>query len=282
MTIFDLLFAWKLKMLKWAFYAFVLIVILIIIILNSINFSFAHSFLERSLFAATGWQTVLKGDSHFSWMDGPAIEIDHVAITDPVIVDIKSLEIPIYKLMQIWGMGHYGIEFQITADSLEIDNFLFEDVSVKGKVFDYDDATIHITADHGTLNTANGDPAVSRILNEVLPAGNNSAELKCLSAPFVVKNNIAKTDNTIMETGAAYLVWTGTADFNTQMLDFKITPQSKSSKAEIPPAPVQLTGPFEAPQFTISPTEIIARMQMLLKGQAIETEKKVECDEEIL
>ncbi|GEM_PF-4600481 len=282
MTIFDLLFAWKLKMLKWALYAFIFTMIVVIIILKTLNFSITHSFIEDGIYSYSGWEVDLGDESHIGWLNGPSFDADNVTFTKPVAAKVSGLEIPIYKIISIWGGFERDADFEITGKQLEIDNFLFKDVRLISRVQDYETINLYVSADSGQLNTGMGDPDISQLLNNVLPAGNNSDELECLSAPLVIEGNILKSDQTVMETGSAYLLWQGQVDFGTEILDIKITPTAKKKMSGVTAAPVYVTGSFSEPVFTVRPDDILKRMRMLMNGKAEDQKPKIECNEEIL
>ena len=85
-----------------------------------------------------------------------------------------------------------------------------------------------------------------------------------------------------METGTAYLVWDGQADFKSETLDFKIRPEPKKLEKGVPATPVYITGSFSNPQFKVLPQDVFARLGMAIRGIKKNSDAKVECDEKIL
>lgn len=282
MTIFDLLFAWKLKFLKWSFYALIFVIIGIVLFLRMINLSFAHGVIEGILERSYGWEIQLGSESHFAWLMGPSFDIQDVQIVAPFQARISGLEFPAYHLSRVWASENTGVDFQVSADSLEIDNILLEDVRLKGRR-DLDQVVhLTLTADDGVLNTGRGDPENSKTMAQILPIGKDADVLKCLSAPFTIRDNVAKTNQAVIETGSAYLVAQGQIDFYADQMDFKISTISKESKSGVPPLPVYLTGPTQTPSLSVNPQDVLSNIQMMMQGKSQNLEQQVECNETFL
>ena len=127
------------------------------------------------------------------------------------------------------------------------------------------------------LGTANGDlkmiindGAISRSLMEIagLNVGNyvvgkifgdEDVKINCAAADFGIKNGLASTRLFVFDTENAILYVDGTANFATEQLDLKITPESKGLRLFSLRSPLYVRGTFANPSAGVQAVPLLLR-----------------------
>ena len=182
MSILELLFTWKIRILRWMVYAIVLLCLIIFLLVKSINFAFTHDYTEREVLRGSGWDVKLYDESNLSWHGGLALKYKKVDVLAPLDFSAENVELVLSDLIgSILGTGEV---FDLYARRLSFDNVLLKDVR-------FHPVTANqyvLAAEGGNLNTGQGNPEVSNLLADALPAGRGQAELECLYLPFDVSS----------------------------------------------------------------------------------------------
>ena len=258
MSLLELLLTWKIKLLKWAFYAFLIVLGIVFLLVKSLNLSFTHSYTEDALAKNAGWIVDLKDESHFGWQDGLSIKYKQAQVLSPAPMMLEGVEYSLSDLFNHIMSNDDGMTLR--ADAMIIDNMRLEDVALKTSMTQ----EYLLTAEKGDLNTGLGDPKVSKILAQALPVGRGQNDLKCLYAPFDVRDDILYVRKGFLETGPAFVGVEGRVNLLDETMDLTLNPQSKNDKDIVQPVPFRLTGALSSPQVQVNSADVMSRLGVLL------------------
>ncbi|PVZ09721.1 MULTISPECIES: AsmA family protein [unclassified Pseudomonas] len=123
---------------------------------------------------------------------------------------------------------------------------------------------------NGKVRTVINDGAVSRDLMEIagLNVGNyivgkifgdKEVKINCAAADIGIKDGLANTNLFVFDTENAVIYVDGTANFKTEQLDMKITPESKGFRIISLRSPLYVRGPFAKPSAGVQAMPLILR-----------------------
>ena len=274
MSILELLFTWKIRVLRWMIYAVVLLSLIIFFLIKSINFAFLHEYTEREVERASGWVVYLNDESNLAWHEGLSLKYAHVDVTSPLAFQAVGVEVVLMDVLQsVLGTGEL---MDLYAKRVQFDNVLLKDVEFSPLTAqDY-----LLTAEGGNLNTGQGDPQVSEILSSALPSGRKQSELECLYMPFEVSAPYINIEGGVIETGPAFIRVNGRIDIQAEEMNVTLTPQSKDNREIVQPVPITLSGPLTSPQVSVNQADVMSRIGALLGQRPVVTRQdEIKCKE---
>lgn len=123
---------------------------------------------------------------------------------------------------------------------------------------------------NGSLKLLINDGAVSRDLMEIagLNVGNyvvgkifgdKEVEINCAAADIGIKDGLASTNLFLFDTENAIIYIDGNANFKTEQLDMKVTPESKGFRFISLRSPLYVRGPFAKPSAGVQAVPLILR-----------------------
>ena len=127
-----------------------------------------------------------------------------------------------------------------------------------------------LATSNGQLKMLINDGAVSRDLMEIagLNVGNyivgkifgdKEVKINCAAADLGIKDGLAQTNLFVFDTENAVIYVDGNANFKTEQLDFKITPESKGFRLLSLRSPLYVRGPFAKPSAGVQAVPLILR-----------------------
>jgi len=89
------------------------------------------------------------------------------------------------------------------------------------------------------------------------PFGGDASHISCIAGHFDIKQGIATTRGTVVDTPGATVVGAGNIDLRNERIDMRVDPKSKNVSLSALAVPVRVTGPLASPGVAPDPVATV-------------------------
>ena len=98
---------------------------------------------------------------------------------------------------------------------------------------------------------------LSNLFGLLTPLGDNGSRISCIAGNFDIKQGIATTRGTVVDTPGATVVGAGAIDLGRERIDLRVDPKSKNLNLSAIAVPVRVTGPLASPNVLPDPVATV-------------------------
>ena len=109
----------------------------------------------------------------------------------------------------------------------------------------------------GRVQNAFARLLLSNLFGLLTPLDGDASRISCIAGNFDIKQGIATTRGTVVETPGATVVGTGNIDLRNERIDMRVDPKSKDLNLSAIAVPVRITGPLASPNVIPDPVATV-------------------------
>ncbi|HKP24199.1 MAG TPA: AsmA family protein [Dongiaceae bacterium] len=109
----------------------------------------------------------------------------------------------------------------------------------------------------GQIRNAFAQLLLANLFGLLTPVSGNASSISCIAGNFDIKQGIATTRGTVVETPGATVVGTGNIDLRTERIDMRVDPKSKNLNLSAIAVPMRITGPLANPNVIPDPVATV-------------------------
>ncbi len=109
----------------------------------------------------------------------------------------------------------------------------------------------------GRVQNAFARLLLSNLFGLLTPIDGDASRISCIAGNFDIKQGIATTRGTVVETPGATVVGTGNIDLRNERIDMRVDPKSKDLNLSAIAVPVRITGPLASPNVIPDPVATV-------------------------
>jgi AsmA family protein len=109
----------------------------------------------------------------------------------------------------------------------------------------------------GRVQNAFARLLLSNLFGLLTPFDGDASRISCIAGNFDIKQGIATTRGTVVETPGATVVGTGNIDLRNERIDMRVDPKSKDLNLSAIAVPVRITGPLASPNVIPDPVATV-------------------------
>lgn len=98
---------------------------------------------------------------------------------------------------------------------------------------------------------------LSNLFGLLTPLGDEGSRISCIAGNFDIKQGIATTRGTVVDTPGATVVGAGNIDLRNERIDMRVDPKSKDLNLSAIAVPVRVTGPLTSPNVLPDPVATV-------------------------
>jgi AsmA family protein len=98
---------------------------------------------------------------------------------------------------------------------------------------------------------------LANLFGLLTPLDGNASRISCIAGNFDIRQGIATTRGTVVETPGATVVGTGNIDLRNERIDMRVDPKSKDLNLSAIAVPVRITGPLASPNVIPDPVATV-------------------------
>jgi hypothetical protein len=98
---------------------------------------------------------------------------------------------------------------------------------------------------------------LANLFGLLTPFGGDGSKISCIAGNFDIKQGIATTRGTVVETPGATIVGSGNIDLRNERIDMRVDPKSKDLNLSTIAVPVRVTGPLASPNVIPDPVATV-------------------------
>ncbi len=127
---------------------------------------------------------------------------------------------------------------------------------------------MNVSAGSGKISSSAAGSIANGLLAIFAPSGTNT--LNCLVARFVLKNGIARDNGILVDTGAATIGGNGGFDLGRETIGMTLRAKTKQINIGSLAPPLDITGTFTNPHFTMDPGATIEKVAGIFSGNSLD------------
>jgi AsmA family protein len=109
----------------------------------------------------------------------------------------------------------------------------------------------------GRVQNAFARLLLSNLFGLLTPVDGDASRISCIAGNFDIKQGIATTRGTVVETPGATVVGSGNIDLRSERIDMRVDPKSKDLNLSAIAVPVRITGPLASPNVIPDPVATV-------------------------
>jgi uncharacterized protein involved in outer membrane biogenesis len=109
----------------------------------------------------------------------------------------------------------------------------------------------------GQIRNAFAQLLLANLFGLLTPVDGNASSISCIAGNFDIKQGIASTRGTVVETPGATVVGTGNIDLRNERIDMRVDPKSKNLNLSAIAVPMRITGPLASPNVIPDPVATV-------------------------
>jgi uncharacterized protein involved in outer membrane biogenesis len=109
----------------------------------------------------------------------------------------------------------------------------------------------------GRVQNAFARLLLANLFGLLTPSGGDASRISCMAGSFNIKQGIATTRGTVVETPGATVVGSGNIDLRNERIDLRVDPKSKNLNLSAIAVPVRVTGPLSSPNVIPDPVATV-------------------------
>lgn len=109
----------------------------------------------------------------------------------------------------------------------------------------------------GQIRNAFAQLLLANLFGLLTPIDGNASSISCIAGNFDIKQGIASTRGTVVETPGATVVGTGHIDLRNERIDMRVDPKSKNLNLSAIAVPMRITGPLASPNVIPDPVATV-------------------------
>ncbi|WP_119301816.1 AsmA family protein [Dongia deserti] len=98
---------------------------------------------------------------------------------------------------------------------------------------------------------------LANLFGLLTPSGDNGSRISCIAGNFDIKQGIASTRGTVVDTPGATVVGAGNIDLRSERIDMRVDPKSKNLNLSAIAVPMRVTGPLASPNVLPDPVATV-------------------------
>jgi len=168
-----------------------------------------------------------------------ALKLDAKGIQSAPLLSMMGLE-------DVLTVGRVNMNMDVNGPATSLRNLM---AGLNGKA--------GFSTGSGEIRNAFAQLLLANLFGLLTPTNSSASSISCIAGNFDIKQGIATTRGTVVETPGATVVGTGNIDLRNERIDMRVDPKSKNLNLSAIAVPVRITGSLASPNVIPDPVATV-------------------------